>query len=125
MVGVDTVYGIAGTFREPNLTDDRYREVNVEAVRLMMEAAKRHGVRRVIHCSTVGIHGNVVGPPASETTPLRPDGIYEITKAEGDQLALSYARRRRRDRSDPARTRLRPRRHQAGQALSARRPQSG
>ena len=89
--GVDTVYAIAGTFREPNLTDDRYRAVNVEAVRLMMDAAKRHGVRRVVHCSTVGIHGNVVGPPASETTPLRPDGIYEITKAEGDQLALSYA----------------------------------
>ena len=91
VAGIDTVYGIAGTFREPNLTDDRYREVNVEAVRLMMEAARRHGVRRVIHCSTVGIHGNVVGSPASETTPIRPDGIYEITKAEGDQLALSYA----------------------------------
>ena len=91
VAGIDTVYGIAGTFREPNLTDDRYREVNVEAVRLMMEAARRHGVRRVIHCSTVGIHGNVVGAPASEATPIRPDGIYEITKAEGDQLALSYA----------------------------------
>ena len=91
VAGVDTVYAIAGTFREPNLTDNRYREVNVEAVRLMMEAAKRHGVRRVIHCSTVGIHGNVVGPPASESTPIRPDGIYEVTKAEGDQLALGYA----------------------------------
>ena len=53
--------------------------------------AKRHGVRRVVHCSTVGIHGNIVGPPASEATPIRPDGIYEITKAEGDQLALGYA----------------------------------
>jgi nucleoside-diphosphate-sugar epimerase len=89
--GIDTVYAIAGTFREPNLTDDRYRAVNVDAVRLMMAAATPHGVRRIAHCSTVGIHGNVVGPPASETTPLRPDGIYEITKAEGDQLALSYA----------------------------------
>ena len=51
-------------------------------------------MRRVVHCSTVGIHGNVVGPPASETTPIRPDGIYEITKAEGDQLALELCRRR-------------------------------
>jgi dihydroflavonol-4-reductase len=73
--GVDTIYAIAGTFREPSLSDERYHEVNVGAVRLMMEAAKRHGVRRVVHCSTVGIHGNVVGPPASEATPLRPDGF--------------------------------------------------
>ena len=92
VAGCDTVFAIAGTFREPNLGDQRYREVNVEAVRLMMDAARRHGVRRVVHCSTVGIHGNVTGAPASEATPIRPEGIYEITKAEGDQLALSEAR---------------------------------
>jgi nucleoside-diphosphate-sugar epimerase len=91
VAGVEQVYAIAGTFREPSLSDERYREVNVGAVRSIMEAAKRHGVRRVVHCSTVGIHGNVVGAPASEATPLRPDGIYEVSKAEGDQLALSYA----------------------------------
>jgi dihydroflavonol-4-reductase len=90
VAGVETVYAIAGTFREPNLPDERYREVNVGAVRLMMEAATRHGVRRVVHCSTVGIHGNVVGEPANEATPIRPEGIYEVTKAEGDRLALSY-----------------------------------
>ena len=92
VAGCDTVYAIAGTFREPNLSDQRYREVNVDAVRLMAGAARRHGVRRLVHCSTVGIHGNVVGPPASEATPIHPDGIYEITKAEGDQAALSEAR---------------------------------
>ncbi|MEK0085084.1 NAD-dependent epimerase/dehydratase family protein [Benzoatithermus flavus] len=93
VAGVDTVYAIAGTFREPSLSDERYREVNVEAVRLMLEAAQRHGVRRVVHCSTVGIHGNVTGAPANEATPIRPEGIYEITKAAGDQLALDRARR--------------------------------
>ena len=91
VAGTELVYAIAGTFREPSLSDERYREVNVGAVRGIMEAAKRHGVRRVVHCSTVGIHGNVVGAPASEATPLRPDGIYEVSKAEGDQLALGYA----------------------------------
>jgi nucleoside-diphosphate-sugar epimerase len=92
IAGCDTVFAIAGTFREPNLSDQRYREVNVDAVRLMMDAARRQGVRRVVHCSTVGIHGNVAGAPASEATPIRPEGIYEITKAEGDRLALSEAR---------------------------------
>ena len=91
VAGCDTVFAIAGTFREPNLSDQRYREVNVDAVGRMMEAARRHGVRRVVHCSTVGIHGNVTGAPASEATPIRPEGIYEVTKAEGDRLALSEA----------------------------------
>jgi dihydroflavonol-4-reductase len=90
--GAGTVYAIAGTFREPGLSDERYREVNVAAVRHVMEAAKKHGVRRVVHCSTVGIHGNVVGGPANEDTPIRPDGIYEVTKAEGDRTALDHAR---------------------------------
>lgn len=92
VAGASVVYSIAGTFREPSLSDERYREVNVAAVRLMMEAARKHGVRRVVHCSTVGIHGNVVGDPANEDTPIRPDGIYEVTKAEGDRTALSYAK---------------------------------
>ena len=92
VAGCNTVFAIAGTFREPSLSDQRYQEVNVGAVKLMMDAARRHGVRRVVHCSTVGIHGNVVGPPATEATPIRPDGIYEETKAEGDRVALSEAR---------------------------------
>jgi nucleoside-diphosphate-sugar epimerase len=92
VAGADLVYAIAGTFREPSLSDERYREVNVGAVALMMEAARRHGVRRVVHCSTVGIHGSVTGAPASEATPVRPEGIYEVTKAEGDRLALSHSR---------------------------------
>ena len=92
VAGAGTVYAIAGTFREPSLSDERYKEVNVEAVRHLMAAANKHGVRRVVHCSTVGIHGNVVGAPANEDTPIRPDGIYEVTKAEGDRTALSYAK---------------------------------
>jgi dihydroflavonol-4-reductase len=51
--GAEIVFALAGAFREPHLSDERYREVNVEAVGHLMKAAKRHGVRRVIHCSTV------------------------------------------------------------------------
>ena len=85
--GVDCAVGIAGTFREPNLSDERYREVNVDAVRILLEKSAKHGVKRVVHCSTVGIHGNVVGPPATADSPINPDGIYEVTKAEGDKIA--------------------------------------
>jgi nucleoside-diphosphate-sugar epimerase len=50
---------------------------------------RRHGVRRFVHTSTVGIHGSIDGSPAIETSPIRPDGIYEVTKAEGDAAALA------------------------------------
>ena len=90
--GVEVVYAIAGTFREPNLSDERYYEVNVEAVRIMVEAAKRHGVKRVVHCSTCGIHGSIKGMPANENYPIKPVGIYEQTKAAGEKLALAYGK---------------------------------
>jgi dihydroflavonol-4-reductase len=85
---VSTVYAIAGTFREPGLSDNRYREVNVESVRILQEAAKRNGVKRVVHCSTCGIHGSIDGKPAGEEHPVRPVGIYEETKADGERLAF-------------------------------------
>src|SRR5690606_1153452 len=85
--GVDVVYAIAGTFREPNLTDERYRAINVNAVSHMLSAASRQGVKRVVHCSTCGIHGSISGPPADENYPIRPNGIYEVTKAAGEALA--------------------------------------
>ncbi|HEY8520682.1 MAG TPA: NAD-dependent epimerase/dehydratase family protein [Gammaproteobacteria bacterium] len=90
--GVELVYAIAGTFREPNLADSRYRAVNVEAVRVMLEAAHRNGVRRIVHCGTCGIHGSIDGSPADENHPIRPVGIYERTKAEGERLAFELSK---------------------------------
>jgi len=90
--GVETVYAVAAAFREPGLSDERHREVNVEAVGQVMAAARRHGVRRVVHCSTVGIHGPVKGPPLNEDAPIVPIGIYEETKAEGEALAMRHGR---------------------------------
>ena len=90
--GVEIVFAVAGAFREPHLSDERHREVNVDAVGHLMQAGKRHGVRRVVHCSTVGIHGPVNGRPASEQSPIIPIGIYEETKAAGEALALKHGR---------------------------------
>lgn len=94
VAGCERVFAIAATFREPQLSDARYRAVNVDGVRHVLEAAQRHGVQRVVHCSTVGIHGSIQGPPANEDAPLVPEGIYEVTKADADRLARDFARER-------------------------------
>lgn len=92
VAGVDTVFHVAGSFREADASDEQYRQVNVESVRHVIGSARRHGVRRVVHTSTVGIHGSIDhGAPAAEDSPLRPEGMYEVTKAEGDALALAEA----------------------------------
>ena len=91
--GVDVVYHVAALYRQAGLADETYRAVNADAVRALVEAAARSGVRRVVHCSTVGVHGDVERPPANEDAPLRPGDIYQRTKLEGEQLAREAASR--------------------------------
>ena len=85
--GVDVVYHIAAMYRQAGLGDEVYRAVNATAVKDIIEAAARGGVRRVVHCSTVGVHGDVEHPPADEDAPLKPGDVYQVTKLEGEQLA--------------------------------------
>src|SRR5690606_41547659 len=64
-----------------------------EAVGTLLEAAIANGVARVVHCSTCGIHGSIDdGRPADENHAIRPVGIYEETKAAGEQLAFELGR---------------------------------
>jgi nucleoside-diphosphate-sugar epimerase len=85
--GADVVYHIAAIYRRAGLGDEVYRAVNATAVKDVIEAAARGGVRRVVHCSTVGVHGDVEHPPADEDAPLKPGDIYQATKLEGEERA--------------------------------------
>ena len=84
---VDVVYHIAAMYRQAGLPDETYRAVNATAVREIVEAAARAGVTRVVHCSTVGVHGDIAHPPANEDAPIDPGDIYQVTKLEGENLA--------------------------------------
>jgi nucleoside-diphosphate-sugar epimerase len=91
--GVDVVYHIAALYRAAGLDDAVYRAVNATAVRLLIEQAAAAGVRRVVHCSTVGVHGDIEHPPANEDAPLAPGDVYQDTKLEGERLAREAAAR--------------------------------
>ena len=92
MKGVDLVFHIAAAFREAKLSDEVYRCINVEGTRNVLEAGMKYGVRRIIHCSTIGVHGDVDFAPASEDSPFKPGDIYQTTKLEGELLAMRYFR---------------------------------
>src|SRR5918996_2916003 len=82
MHGVGTVYHLAAVYREAKHPELRYREVNVEASRRLLEAAVQASVRRYVHCSTVGVHGHITDPPADEQTAYCPSDVYQATKCE-------------------------------------------
>ena len=90
--GVDVVYHIAAIYRQAGLKESEYRAINAGAVRAVIEAAAVAGARRVVHCSTVGVHGDVEHPPANEDAPLKPGDIYQVTKLEGERVALQASR---------------------------------
>jgi nucleoside-diphosphate-sugar epimerase len=90
---VDIVYNVAALYRQAGLPDSMYRRVNAEGVARLVEAASAAGVRRVVHCSTVGVHGDVEHPPADERAPLSPGDVYQATKLEGERLAAEAAAR--------------------------------
>lgn len=93
MAGVDVVYNIGALYRAASLKPSVYRAVNADAVVTLLECAKEAGVRRVVHCSTVGVHGDIEHPPANEDAPLRPGDIYQETKVLGEQLGREASAR--------------------------------
>ena len=90
--GTEVVYHIAATYREAGQPDSAYRDINVGGTRRVLEAASRAGVKRVVHCSTGGVHGHIERPPANEDAPFSPGDIYQDTKLEAEQLAREYGR---------------------------------
>jgi nucleoside-diphosphate-sugar epimerase len=88
---VEVAYNIAALYRQAGLPAATYRAVNAEAVALLVREAASAGARRVVHCSTVGVHGDVEHPPADEDAPLRPGDTYQATKLEGERLGREAA----------------------------------
>jgi dihydroflavonol-4-reductase len=88
---IEVVYHIAAVYRQAGIPKATYRAVNATAVGDLIDAAASAGVRRLVHCSTVGVHGDIEHPPANEEAPLRPADIYQVTKAEGERIARDAA----------------------------------
>src|SRR5690606_17214030 len=89
--GVEVVYHIAATYREAGQPDAAYRAINVEGTRHLLEASRAGGARRLVHCSTGGVHGHIADPPANEDAPFNPGDVYQETKLEAEQLARAYS----------------------------------
>ncbi len=86
----DRVFHVAAAYRTEHADRDEFRLVNVEATRNLLEASKKARVGRFIHCSTVGVQGNIEQPPADEDYRCKPGDHYQQTKLEGERVARDY-----------------------------------
>jgi dihydroflavonol-4-reductase len=91
-VGTEVVYHIAATYRDAGQSAAAYQRVNVEGTRHVLDAARQAGARRVVHCSTGGVHGHVAVPPADEDAPFAPGDVYQRTKLQAEQVAAEAGR---------------------------------
>lgn len=91
--GIDKVYHIAAVYRTAGISDQVYRDVHVKGTENVMNGAFQHKVDRMMHCSTVGVHGHIDDPPADETYRFAPADIYQETKLAGERAALEFSAR--------------------------------
>jgi nucleoside-diphosphate-sugar epimerase len=87
------VFHVAAAFRTEHADQDEFRRVNVDATRHLLRCAESTGVERFVHCSTVGVQGEIDDPPADEEYRFNPGDHYQETKLEGELLARSAAER--------------------------------
>jgi dihydroflavonol-4-reductase len=94
MQGQAFVFHVAASFREAKGQTEDYRNVHVVSTQIIArEAVKHPGFKRLIHVSTVGVHGHVVNPPGTEESPFAPGDEYQQTKLEAELWLREFASR--------------------------------
>jgi UDP-glucose 4-epimerase len=92
--GVDVVLHLAALIAIPYsyVAPQSFLDTNATGTLNVLEAARRHGVARVVQASTSEVYGTPATLPIRETHPLNAQSPYAASKVAADQLALSYHR---------------------------------
>ncbi len=87
--GASVIYHLVGRLYHPSVPTELYRQTHVEGTRILLAACKGQSqLKRIVHCSTTGVHGATGTTPAAEDAPFAPTNPYEATKLEAELLAL-------------------------------------
>ena len=87
--GVDTVVHLGGISTEQPF--DAILQANIVGVYNVYEAARKHGVKRLVFASSNHVTGYYRQDEVIDATmPVRPDGYYGISKAFGENLSRFY-----------------------------------
>jgi nucleoside-diphosphate-sugar epimerase len=92
LAGHDVCYHLASAHLETGVADAYFYRVNVAGTRAFAERCHQAGVGRFVHCSTVGVYGDIKHRPADEESPCHPDVAYEKSKLAGERAVREFAR---------------------------------
>lgn len=82
------IISIPASYEMPDLT----QAVNSGGTLNVLNACRRHGVKRVVHTSTSEVYGSALWVPMSESHPLCAQSPYAASKIAADAMASSYWR---------------------------------
>jgi len=89
--GCEWVFHTVSNFRTTSGPPESYDAINVDGTQCLLDSAEAASVKRVIHISTIGVHGDVKHTPADENAPFNPGDLYQETKLKAEQLAMRAA----------------------------------
>ncbi len=89
----DVVFHVAAAFRELNVSNQVYRDVNVNGTKNVLEASLQNKVKKFVYCSTCGVHGNVENPPGDESAPIEPADYYQQSKYDGEVIVEDFVKK--------------------------------
>ena len=92
MKGCDVVFHLAALVSIPYsyLSPDTYIDTNVKGSLNVVQAAREHGLSKVIHTSTSEVYGTARFVPITEEHPLQGQSPYAASKIGADQIAMSF-----------------------------------
>ncbi len=95
VAGADWVFNCAAKVGDWG-TLDEFRRLNVEALRLLLDAAAEARVERFVHVSSLGVYEGRDHYGTDETVPPAANSLdaYTRSKTEAEALALQYHRER-------------------------------
>jgi nucleoside-diphosphate-sugar epimerase len=90
--GVDAVIHLVSNFRKGGSDKKEAFEINVQGTENVLDACLKNGVKHLIHCSTIGVHGDVREIPANEETPFNPGDLYQKTKLQAELRVWDFSK---------------------------------
>lgn len=92
VAGCDTVFHLAALIAIPYSyqAPASYIAANVHGTLNVLEACRRHAVRRLMHTSTSEVYGTALYTPIDERHPLQAQSPYAASKIAADKLVESY-----------------------------------
>jgi len=91
MQGVNAVIHLAALLHivnPPPEMREKYERINVGGTAMVVEAAIKAGVKRVVLFSTIAVYGPSDGCVLNEMSPTHPDTFYAQTKRAAEQIVL-------------------------------------